>query len=307
MIEKGNFTSDGKKKYLALPFGATWIETLNQTTWLAAGADSVVKAEWQKTNIADYYGTATIKTTATNALAPSAALTAATGFAEYDSGADNPLGTVDTGTAISGDNPPIVSVVFDEGEYNNGDIIRMTNVTGGTQLNGLDFTIGSVDHTLDEFELSYMAPIVAATNCVFYPVLYQDKFYPRTRYISAITLGTTTTIKMTVAHDFAVDDLVRLVVPQQFGTKELNSLAVKVTAITTGTITVDYDSTGFTAFTFPLTGVSIPQYAQVVPMSPAVQNDGEIGIVLQAGTGAPAGSDGDVILWKAGDDSIDIY
>lgn len=311
MILKGNFVSDGKNKPLALPFGVTWIRTKNMTTYQAGGAGTQVTAAWERDNMR-YDATATnlVYGTAQNKLANADELAAATldidhGFLEYDSGADNPLGAVLACTAVNTDDPPLI-LAADTGTVAEGDIVKFRSVTGATQLNGVDFTVGAVVGNTS-IELAYMRVIVAGTGGYFYPVKYQDKFYPRTRTISKITLGSATTITMTVAHDFVVGDMVRLLVPNEFGTKQLNNMAVTITEVSTGTITVDYNSSGFTAFTWPLTGVKIPIYAQVVPMSPATQNSGEFGLILHAGTMAPAGVDGDYISWIAGDDGIDIY
>ena len=311
MIMKGTFLSDGTAKNLVLPFGVTWIKTKNVTVYQAAGAGTLATAAWQKDNMRYdndpthlIYGTGENKTAVTDALAATT-LDATHGFLEYDSGSDNPLGTVLACTNVTAADPPLV-LAGDTGTIAEGDIVRFRSVTGATQLNGLDFTVGTVVANVS-IELPYMRAIVAGTDGFFYPVKYQDIFYPRTRVISEITLGTSTVVEMTVAHGFAVGDLVRLLVPTIFGTRELNNVAVEVTAIAANTITVDYDSTGFTAFTWPLTGTKIPIYAQVVPMSPATMNSGEFGLILHAGNAAPAGVDGDYISWIAGDDGIDIY
>src|SRR5690606_1375812 len=83
----------------------------------------------------------------------------------------------------------------------------------------------------------------------------------------------------------------------------------------TNTITIDIDTTGFTAFAFPLTAAPGSTPAQVVPMGEntaqalalgadilgdATRNDAVFGIQLVAGTGSPAGVANDVIYWVAG-------
>ena len=307
-VVKGSFVSDGTEKYLPIPIGADWLVTRNVTVWQAvAGAGSLLSAYWQKDDMRYAaaaanvtYGLGTLDT------GLPIGLTNVTGFIEYDSGTDNPLGTALAGNAITNANPPLVTIPGATGTLKTGDIVRMRTVTGGTQLNGLDFTIGNLIADTS-FTLINMPAIVVATDSTLYPVKFQDIFYPRTRVISKITLGVTTVIAMTVNHDFAVGDIVRVVVPDQFGTKEINNVAATITAITDGTITVDYDSTGFTAFAFPLTDDAIPQYAQIVPMSTATSNTGEFGLILNAGAAGPAGVAGNYIAWIAGTGDIPIY
>jgi hypothetical protein len=75
------------------------------------------------------------------------------------------------------------------------------------------------------------------------------------------------------------------------------------------------DTTGFTAFAFPLTTAPGFTPAQVVPigentatalllgadiLGDATRNTAFFGIQLRAGTASPAGVDGDVIYWVAG-------
>jgi len=310
-IVKGSYVADGTAKYLPIPIGADWCVVRNITVWQAeAEGGSVVKAYWQRNDMRHdededdvLYGLAWTDT------GLPIGLDEADGFIEYDSGSDNPLGAELTGVTISADPIPVLAsngAGGSIGTLKNGDIVRMRTVTGGTQLNGLDFTIGGVVADTS-FQLTNMAQIVLTGVSSYNPVKFQDIFYPRTRVISAITLGTSTVIKMTVNHDFAVGDLVRVVVPDQFGTKEMNNAAVEITAITDGTITVDYNSTGHTAFAFPVTGSVIPQYAQVVPMSPATRNEGEFGLILNAGADAVGGVNGDYIAWIAGTGDIPIY
>ena len=83
----------------------------------------------------------------------------------------------------------------------------------------------------------------------------------------------------------------------------------------TNTITIDQDTTGFSAFAFPLTTDPGFTPAQVVPMGEntaealnaganilgdSTNNVGYVGIQLQAGAASPAGVASDVIYWVAG-------
>jgi hypothetical protein len=115
---------------------------------------------------------------------------------------------------------------------------------------------------------------------------------------------------MSVTHGFSVDEVVRFIVPSDFGMTQLDNLTGKITAVntTTNTITVDIDSSAFTAFAWPAASSAPLNFAQVVPVgidgsnsvSDATDNVSFIGMELGAGADGPAGSSSDVIYWRAG-------
>jgi len=77
-----------------------------------------------------------------------------------------------------------------------------------------------------------------------------DYFKPRFFFISGIALGVTTVITTTVDHDYVIGQLVRLIIPQWSGTRELNEQEAYVIDIpASNQVTLDFDSNGFTAFT----------------------------------------------------------
>ena len=97
----------------------------------------------------------------------------------------------------------------------------------------------------------------------------------------------------------------------------MNNVQATVTAISVAnnTITIDVDTTGFTAFAFPLTAnvpftlaLAVPvgmdtgaaNTAGVDVLADAVYNNAIIGIKLQPGVLSPAGVVSDQICWKAG-------
>jgi hypothetical protein len=249
------------------------------------------------------YGVGDVREGTIDAVVPQALL-ATTGITEINTN-DNPLSTVDaTVTAVSADTPPVVTVT-DATTYLTGDIVRFKSVTGASQLNGMDFTITNLNGTT--FSLPFMSTIVAGTTGAFYKVKYPEVWYPGVRFITAITQAAQAVITMSVAHGFEVGDKVKLKVPEEFGMLEVNNKIVEVLAKTTSdtvnTITVDLNTTTYTAFAFPLTGVTLPMYAQVVPISGPIDDNSFRGFELKAGAAAaagPAGADGDEIHWIAG-------
>lgn len=77
-----------------------------------------------------------------------------------------------------------------------------------------------------------------------------DYYKPRVFFISGITLGALTTIITTVDHDYVLGQLVRLIIPQWSGTRQLNGQTAYVIAIpASNQVTITIDSTNYNAFT----------------------------------------------------------
>ena len=303
-IIQGYFTSDGKDKFLNVPIGADWIEIRNLTKIRTATNATLCKSFWDTNMTGNYqYGIGDVRENTIDAVVPQALLVT-TGITEINTN-DNPLSAKDaTVTAVSADSPPQVTVT-DATTYLTGDIVRFVSVTGATQLNGMDFTITNLNGTT--FSLPFMAQIVAGTTGSFYKVKYPEVFYPNVRFITAITQANQAVITMSVSHDYEIGDKVKLKVPAEFGMSEADGKIVEVLAktasATVNTITVDLDTSSYTAFAFPLTGVTLPSYAQVVPISGPIVNNSFRGFELKAGAtdaAGPAGAEDDVIHWIAG-------
>lgn len=338
---QGVFTSTGQPQIIQIPSGVDWMWVKNLTVSYAAGAGAGAEFYWQL-GMAQGLGTVYIKTVGTNALSVEqvtpnegfylinstinipTALTAITGINAAGGAFGGPqVLTGDTGsipvTDVVGDNVPAA-------------VIRLVKGTGNlaNQLNGLDFSVANV--VLDtSMDLIYMPAIVDATASPgYYRVIpFDPYYYPTIRYITAVTQtsdGTATIITLSVTHGYQVGQEVRLIVPEvtstTYGMTELNGLQVAIISVgdadadgTTNTITVNVDSTGFTAFAFPLTASPGFTPAQVVPigentaialnlnqniLSDATVNTGYFGIQLQAGALSPAGVSGNSIYWVAG-------
>lgn len=75
-----------------------------------------------------------------------------------------------------------------------------------------------------------------------------SEFYPKYGIISAISRGQTTTVTFTEDCDFTDGEIVSFRVSRESGTWELNNQQARVMSHTSDTITVDIDSTNYTAF-----------------------------------------------------------
>jgi hypothetical protein len=315
---QGRFTSDGNAVTLALPSGVDWLWIKNITVSYAAGAGAGAEFYWQL-GMTQGRGTIYTKTAVTNALAVSQ-IAANAGFYLVDTSVNIPGPSLSL-TGITNGNPPVVNTA-NTASLSNGDIVRIFSTVGALQLAGLDFTIDNISAGVS-FELIYMAQIASANPGAgtFRRIPYEPLFYPRNRYITKITQASQAVVTLSVTHGFTVGQVVRFIVPTvtstTYGMTELNGLQATIVAVdlVNNTITVDIDTTGFSAFAFPLTTAPGFTPAQVVPMGEntakalelganilgdATENQGFFGIKLVAGANSPAGVANDVIYWVAG-------
>lgn len=303
--QQGRFTSDGTRKVLQLRGDIDWIHTWNLTTIAAGGAGTGVEFRWMRGFIDDT-GIEYTKLAADDSI--SSDVLASGGFTPIDTSTEPKLSAANaTVTAISNATPPVVSLTSTAG-LEDSDIVRFINVTGAQQFGGIDFTIDSLVANTS-FDLPFAPTIVAGTTGSFRRVIKNPLYYPRHRYISAITQAASAVVTLTVTHEFTVGQIVRFQVPAAFDMTEMDSLQGEITAIntTTNTITVNIDSTAFTAFAWPLTtdvpftpALVVPLGDDATTLAGATDNQGYIGIELAAGTDSPAGVADDVIYWMAG-------
>lgn len=81
------------------------------------------------------------------------------------------------------------------------------------------------------FPYPIVGPIAPYTNVPIHANYYQ----PQKFFISTIALGKTTTVTTTTAQDYVVGQLVRLIIPPQFGCRQLNEQQGYVISILSST------------------------------------------------------------------------
>lgn len=323
---QGRFTSNGSAKILQIRSDLDWMWVYNQTQLLDAnaGADQGVQFYWQR-GMVQGGGIQFTKATTTNALTP-ADMAANGGFYLVDSSVNIP-GPALTSTQISNATPPVVSTTATT-SLNNYDVVRLALTPGVAQFAGYDATINNISPG-SSFAMPFM-PTIASTvtaNGKFRRIPFNPLFYPPVRLITNITQAQQAIVTLSVRHNFTIGQKIRFVVPTidatSFGMTELDGVEATIVDIsdpntlTLNTITVDVDTTGFTAFAFPTNAEALAGFtpAQVIPvgentaealnqgqniLADATVNTGFIGIQLQAGANSPAGSADDVIYWVAG-------
>lgn len=184
-----------------------------------------------------------------------------------------------TATAITAANPAVVSMA-DTGSIVVGDVVRIYAATGMQQISGMDFTVTAVTTnvsiTLGYLDASgFAAPATAAQVLKFIP----SRWYPRYRYITNITQASQAVVTFSVAHDFTAGEILGFKVPSSYGMSEISAIknGVRVLSTTASTVTLDLDTSGFTAFSFPTSAeaaggapspaVAVPSASGVVPLA----------------------------------------
>lgn len=317
IIQQGRFTSDGTAQELQIRSDVDWMQVLNYTVADDDTQTTAIGVEyyWQRGMAADT-GIEYKKSNAANAAQLTTAL-ASGGFTLLDT-SGSPLDTLNaTITAISTAAIPVATNSGTNGLVA-GDVVRIINTTSAQQLGGFDFTVGYNTLTNTTFSLDYMSTLAGAgTSGSWRRIKFDPIFYPRRRFITAITQATSAVVTLSVTHGYTAGQAVRFVVPSAYGMTEMDGLIGNITAIdtttTTGnTITVDIDSSAFTSFAFPADGDEPFSPALIVPVGEtangtyanviddATDNVSFIGMQLAAGTDSPAGANGDVVYWRAG-------
>lgn len=226
-------------------------------------------------------------------------------------------------TAITAATPAVVSQV---NTYNDGDFVRIYNTTGMLQIAGMVFQISSVSgagYTLTGLPAAGFAAAATAGN-----TRRVSKFAavdPEYLYITAISQASQAVVTTSVDPSpyYVIGNKIHFSVPASFGMSEINQLTGTIVAIssTNYTVTVDIDSTAFTAFAFPAS-TSSPTATLFATYAPAgsktsynpvtmVQTGYEFQktpfhtgqftpyMNLAGGSNSPAGATGDIIDWLA--------
>lgn len=298
-MAKGTTTvlASGGTAPIKLPFIPDYVEFFNYTamdtptsTWIASG-------KWDA-NMGQGFGAFELFN-ATPVLTTDVATTG--GVTTFAAGQSLQYGATQQVVSITKANPAIVTVTGHG--YASGDVVIFQGLyqsatTGMQQIAGVPFTITVIDANSfsipwntnqSNFTALSGSPSGALVKKVLYPYLYA----PGVNFISGITLGTTTTIDTTTAHNFVVGQEVCFHVPTIYGTTGLNSLPNTVTpgspiygyvvSVTDyNTVVVSMNSTGMTAFNSnqPFANFSGLQFAQIA----AVGDVNTGGVQISAGS-----------------------
>jgi hypothetical protein len=273
IITQGTFTQPtggAIVQYVNLPSSADYFRLYNLTQAAASNASSGVLFEWFN-GITPNLGALMTYKNSSNALLQE---TITTGGFSYQTTYPAPEAAV-TGTTITNASPAVASAV---NSYNNGDRVVIYNSVGALMYSGMTFTISSVSGTAFTL-LGLNTPGSAATAFTVRRIAPSGRVEPRFFYITGITQATQAVVTLSEAHDYVVGMKVEFTIPGSFGMTQLNnfnqaqSLPAVITAVTTYTITVNVNTSSYTAFAFPASSGSptTQLFATVAPAGASTQ------------------------------------
>jgi len=280
-MAKGKFTSTGGAQIVNLPFQPDFVELINYTAAATPANHGIPYAYWdanmgQGFAIVDLFNATPVLITDSVDL---------NGISTFSAGQLLQYGARQQVVGITKADPAVVTVTAHG--LTSGDVVIFTGLyqsatTGMPQIDGIPFTVTVL--TADTFSIpwntnqsEYTALSASPSGAYMKKVLYPYLYEPGVAYISAITLGTTTTIDTTDAHNFVVGQEVAFRIPSSWGTIQLNSLPNTLTpgspvygyvvAVTDyNTVVVNINSSAYTAFNSnqPFADVSGQSFAQIV-------------------------------------------
>lgn len=325
IIQQGYFTADGTDKIIPLRSDVDWVHVVNLTQIAAGTQWAGVEFFWQR-HMANGDAVVDFHAAASQVISKS---TCAVGFNGatyrgvylYDSSASM-LGAPIAVTAGTNATQPVYSTATTT-DLNPGTIVR---VWGGahTNINGLDFSIDTIVAATSFRLANTLATAPGVVNGAgFYRIVapnatLYDMFYPAKRVIANITAANPAVVRTLVDHNYQIGQSVKISVPATCGMTQINGITAVITARTAATFTLgEIDSSGFTAFNYPLPAIVPFTPAEVTPigdvsilgattLSGATNNTAAIGMILGTSStaaialGSAGGTNGDVIKWRAG-------
>jgi hypothetical protein len=295
-IGKWDYTNPATPVALNIPMTdkPNWIIVKNITNWGDTTAVTSIQSEWFS-SMAQGAFIAENQTVTTNALVTATGTTG--GFTFVDQ-TNPPTYTKVAITAVNG-TTFVVSTGSTAG-INIGDFIRLINVVGAHQISTILFQVTAIS-TNTSITLGYAATAEAAGLVVangttgFYQKVYPGFMYPKALPVLYVTQAKQAKVYFGRQNDFTPGELVDFQIPVPYGMTQLSNLtaspnggpysghpagAARVLVVTNtaseSSITIDYDTTGFTAFQFPTSAnyaggaspaVCFPAGSGVVPLN----------------------------------------
>ena len=329
-------TTGGTAQFVNLPMVPNTFETWNKSVWGEApvGTATVQYAiGFVEDAAGTYYGNSAISSSSAAAIKNVTA--SSNGFSFINAGTYQygPTLTITGIVAATG-------IVTTSGNHNLsiGDAVLIYGTTGMLQIAGTMTSVTAVGSPTT-FTIGNIPTAGFAANATAgfaKKVLYPDLYIPYGSIITAISTGATTTITTSLNHNFVVGQEVFFVVPNAgvtntnpvWGTTQLDTLGyltangvpqqAYVTVVpNTHQITVNVNSTGYGAFTYPTSaqaalGITFPQVlaigdqnsgtSQVPPVNPPITIPGAFYANTRQGVligSAIAANTGNVLRYRA--------
>src|SRR5271170_1460533 len=280
IITQGRFTSTGSAQTLSIPSGFSWIQVLNETAATQVAADLGAVFTFQ---VGQAIGQGFVMTklgTIANDPLTIGQIAAGLGFTPFTSGPIT-YGPSTATTNISNSPQPNFTVANTTGVTAAGTIVRFDSLTGdGRDMNAYDFLVArtGANNFATVAVLQQSPGAGGAITGNWRIVNLNPLYYPQSRYIvNAQSAGATTVLTFSIPSGYQVGQEVRVLIPRAFTMTQLDGLAgtileVNDTIAATATlaalsIRLNIDSSGFTAFTWPVgANGSIGTRAMVLPI-----------------------------------------
>lgn len=327
IITGGSFTqgATAANVKINLPTSADYFKTWNLTQLAAVNPNTVTNGQWFGAKFGAGASPAGqgIKTVKTTSMLDSA-FAANTGFTYVTSSPVVEAQNAAAITAITNASPAVVSQAAHG--YQDGDVLQFYGTTGMLQIAGMNFQISTVnanDYTLIGLRAAGFA--AAGTAGFTRRISKYNAVEPEFLYITEITQAAQAVVRTSVdpTLHYVVGMLVHFNIPYSFGMTQMMGLTGKIVAMSSAnyTMTVDIDSTAFTAFAFPASALSpnAQLFATVAPAGARTQLDQNTLVqtgynfsiqpfrtgqfvpymLLVAGAQSPAGAANDTVNWMA--------
>jgi len=183
-------------------------------------------------------------------------------------------------TAITGNTGAFVVSMANTGSINVGDWVLLYGTTGEIQISSYRFQVTAVTTNVS-ITLGYMASsgitFAAAATAGFVKKLIPNQMYPRYSFIANITAAVQAVVYFTGKNNYTPGEILSFRIPLGFGMQEMNLVQARVLSVTNSatvsSVTLDWNTSGYTAFSFPTSAVALEG------ISPAVAVPSSSGVV----------------------------
>lgn len=301
-IAAGSFVSDGNPRVLQFDGSADIVRLYYQgnasgDVWVANGATPALKELYWNRNMGADKGLGT-QNVASNTEDEKVFISS--GGVSPFAPSYGALAAPKTITSVSQANPARVTATAHG--YQTGDIVVIQGVAGMAQINGIAFQVIRIDaNNFDLNGLNSSGFAAAGTGGVARRVLYPYIWMPVALTPIAITQAANAVVTTSFDHRYLAGQFVSLSVPAGWGMVQADQKVALIKSVTANTLTIDLDTSGFTAFAFPASGAPLPVPSVTNYASSGSQvlnpyrNDGLKGVYL--GTSV-AGSNGALVHFE---------
>lgn len=270
-IGTGTYTSSGSAVQVALNDSPDYFCVIDKTQWGAATtAVAQMKSEWFSSMASGSY----LQTGQISAAAASNYMYGAqgtTGGFTFINPSNPPTYAALAGTTIN--KTTLVVSMANTGDIAVGDTVRVLNPVGMLEASGIVAQVTAVS-TNTSITLGYIATAVSngldlhanATACSIQKFIPQH-FYPKKLQVMYISQASQAKVYFAQPNDYTPGEIVDFNIPSTYGMTQLTFLtrqpggAARVLSVTNtaseSSITLDVNSTGFTAFSYPTSAGSV--------------------------------------------------